>query len=649
MGLDPEALKLPARAVVVKDRDERDDFERAWTAWCEATKATPAEAPEARIERPVVAERRQGAPRAAPVVERRRRSRGWRVGLAIGLVLTMVAVWWATRSRVQPPPPEPVPIETVEPRVTVEPIAPAAVTVTVWVPELGPVRTTPRVRLDALTVGILALLGGLSGLAVWFRRERPEPPPPPPEDRGRPVPEVGADETGAPLLLAVAEQERMVWGATRRVTVETTARLDGTETALATSEAAGIPQLRFEVQREEVPLQLWVDRTADEPLLYRLADELQAVLEGAGLQLERADFVGWPAELHTAEEVTSPFRATFAQRRAPALVLTDGRVWVHEHEGDVGRHLAPLHQELAAWEAVLVIEVGDGSLKEILGPLGIRVVAPEEVATALGGTEAAAVPAPSDLRLWAAACALHPAPLTEEVALRLRRDLALEVGVWWLGTLISDGTLDASPRARAGALGWLERALGTTHAPQWPPRIPSELDDVLKWWDERHAETERVQSTHAEWQGSRAQAEFEVQRSLMQLWRAPETSLAALVRHHQRTGMTELVEDGVGHLMGADDDSPQPTAIRLPWRLVDLAARDAEWLVKLREIGFGRRIGLEFAGLVRPPGRRALGLGVLAAVAVLAFAVAALDRPALSEPIPEVDEVPSDRGGVGGV
>jgi hypothetical protein len=159
-------------------------------------------------------------------------------------------------------------------------------------------------------------------------------------------------------LLDARQQEALVWGIGRFIADEPTRRLDMAATVKATAAGGGIPALRFERAVYQREVWLWVDETADDPALARLADEVETALMAHGLPVERAAFRGIPDRLVTAAGAVFAPRE-IDERRDVALVavLTDGRVLCRQYEaGDRRVRIDALLRNLSHWPRLAFVD-----------------------------------------------------------------------------------------------------------------------------------------------------------------------------------------------------------------------------------------------------------------------------------------------------
>jgi len=271
-------------------------------------------------------------------------------------------------------------------------------------------------------------------------------------------------------LLLPREEEALVWGIGHFVAEEPTRRLDLPATVRATARAAGFPQPRFHLARHPREVWLWIDETADDPAIPRLADEVAAALAAYGLPVERALFRGIPDWLVNLEgQSFAPNEVDERRDAALVAILTDGRILARHWAADDRRvGLDALLRSLSFWPRLAFVDFSSepGPLGAILGPHFIARIAPQDLATFLGAGETLrqrALMTVDDVAVWAAACALAPSPVSEEQAFELRRRLGLTDSPWAIRALRAEapgpaGRLQWPTPIRARRLNWLRAA-----------------------------------------------------------------------------------------------------------------------------------------------------------------------------------------------
>jgi hypothetical protein len=492
--------------------------------------------------------------------------------------------------------------------------------------------------------GLAAAAAGGVWLTLGRRRWLPEPAPAPTRKGPPRVFLPPANLAGAQLLDA-RQQEALVWGIGRFIADEPTRRLDMAATVKATAASGGIPALRFERAVYQREVWLWVDETADDPALARLADEVETALMAHGLPVERAAFRGIPDRLVTAAGAVFAPRE-IDERRDVALVavLTDGRVLCRQYEaGDRRLRIDALLRNLSHWPHLAFVDfsVAASELATILAPHDIERIAPGQLAAFLGGgtIRATAAGQRADVALWAAACALAPAPVAEATALALRRALRLSVAPWALRQLRAEaagppGRLQWPPSRRAQRLNWLRQAEGDLADGILPGSL---LDRVLSFWEHAYDRELAERAAHddaALWQGTPAHQHLLMERHCLRLWRPAQAgeAITRLYELHQGALRT-AVREQLAQLAPQPKDDPGAAVdggkVQLPWSWED--RHDTEKAM-LQEMGFG---GDQPTERLRPPGRLWLGLGACLGLAAGALAAALLspDRAPGGPPI----------------
>ncbi len=491
---------------------------------------------------------------------------------------------------------------------------------------------------------LAALLALTLWSALWLRYRNRSWLPPPAPVANRPGPLrvlLRPPESRAPQLLLPAEEEALVWGIERFVTEKPGERLDVGASVAATARHAGRPVLEFERARHHREVWLWCDASAGDPSLARLAGEMAASLEAAGLVVERADFWGVPYRLVAAGGAEmAPNELDERRDAAIVAVLTDGRLLALELESaERRRRCEALLRELSLWPRLAAVDFGDGRAAALVAPRRIEAIRPSEAFAFLGGVrrpDRRQVPAAGDLLAWAAACALPDQPVSETAAHRLRHELGLEVSPWGLRSLLGrDGRvedrLSFAPEERARLLKWLL----FSEAPA-PGGIAegSLFDRALELWDREYAAEESARRADDEvvpWIGTPAEQRLRLDRALLGLWRQPEAAAEELYALF-KAGHREAVRRALRDLAPADRvPTGQETAVHLPWPVGVLPARVQ---VMLHEMGLGERWRLELPRRLHRPGRLWLALALcagLAAGAVLAAFGLAYRKPTVTE------------------
>ncbi len=463
--------------------------------------------------------------------------------------------------------------------------------------------------------GALLVLTGFAFAGWLWRQGGPVPLPSPEGPPARPGPpriRLRARQRLGRQLVGEAEEDVLVWGVGRFVTEQLTNRLSVDATVLQTAAAAGRPVLRYQQQRQQRAVWLWLDESTDSSAQRRLADELTATLEQAGLPVERARFWGVPDRLTLASgEIVAPAEMDERRHTAAVALLTDGRLLTRrldqEHER---QRVRALLRTLSNWPHLAFVDFGAGAhnLAGHLDVFQIPVVAPPDLAGFLGGGRVRADPAYAGAeRAWAAALALPGEAVDAPTAYALRDALGLPASPWALDDL-------PGPSMRLELLRWLATAETT-------PGPGGLLRQALDFWDATYAACDahaRANEPAEPWLDTPAERRLRADRALLALWTDPDTATPLL--YALRDGAVgDHIEARCAALTAVDH--PAEGAVPLPWSLADRPDDVAAMLCGMR---FGEAAGLRFTGsLTRSPRGRfaaatAAGLALGALVVLLA-------------------------------
>jgi hypothetical protein len=295
-----------------------------------------------------------------------------------------------------------------------------------------------------LGLGISALLAATAlWLALKRRRWLPEPEPLPTR-KGAPRILLQGEPVG-PVLLNPEQQEALVWGIGHFEAEALTRKLDIPATVRATARAAGITTMEFHSARYQREVWLWLDKAAADANLARLAEEIERLLSVHGLAVERATFWGVPSSLSTAYgQVFAPKEIEERREVALVTVLTDGRLLAHQYEADDHRvRIDALLRGLSYWPHLWFVWT-----RPLVLP-GLRrfwramrwCVSTRKLAARISGA-ATVRPLqalqPGDEHVWTAACALVPAPVDDNTALRYH--LKLRSSPWALRGMLAQSS-----------------------------------------------------------------------------------------------------------------------------------------------------------------------------------------------------------------
>jgi hypothetical protein len=626
-GSTSPRLRAVLRAVLVKSVEDRDLFERIFDAWL-----ARADQELSRLDAP----RDEVETREAPPVARRPRRLLWRALAPAALVLVSLALG----GHFVVPPQEPIRPTPPKKRPTVSTIATPAASpaeirkrnFTALVPFLTVAVEPVWQGWPPLALGVLALLtaGGL-WLALRRRRWFPEPAPEPVK-KGPPRVFLTPPQLAGPQLLALREQEALVWGIGQFIAEEPTRRLDLAATVRATAQAGGIPHLRFHLARYPREVWLWIDEAAEDPAIQRLAGEIEAALLASGLPVERALFRGIPDWLvDAAGRSFAPNEVDERRDAALVAILTDGRLLARQHAADDLRvGLDALLRSLSHWPRLAFVDFarGPGEIAGILARHSIERIVPAELAAFLGSDESAqrraALPAVTGDAAWAAACALAPASVDEARAFELRRRLGLGVSPWALRALRTEapgppGRLQWRPPDRARRVNWLREAEAQ---PAGAIADDSLLGAALIYWEEAY--DQELETLDPE---TPAHQHLTMERALLGLWRDAPDAVRALHPLYRGT-LHDAVERHLGALAPLDWGGPE--LLHLPWQWSERSGTEQAMLQEMHLGG-----GMPVATLERP-GRLWLALGICLGLAAGAFAMAALSWARLPEGPPVV-------------
>jgi hypothetical protein len=176
-----------------------------------------------------------------------------------------------------------------------------------------------------------------------------------------------------------------------------------------------------------------------------LAEEIEGLLSAHGLAVERATFWGVPWFLSTAHgQVFAPKEVEERCEVAVVAVLTDGRLLARQYEADDRRvRIDALLRGLSHWPHLWFVDAtaGAAGLEAILARHALVCIHPNELAARISGA-ATVRPLqalqPGDEHVWTAACALAPAPVDDNTALRYH--LKLRSSPWALRGMLAQSS-----------------------------------------------------------------------------------------------------------------------------------------------------------------------------------------------------------------
>lgn len=659
-SLDREGLCNVVRSIVVKSAEDREVFERVFDLWWREVEQTA----------DLLAEK---APRRAPLVEPAPLPsvapaawRRWALGgLAVAAAALLALFVWKKLHPGQqdtnpPPPTTAVPTASLSAQAGAPEApspSPSAPTVKDDTPKLPPrpthfVTQVPHItitsnRLPAalgMWFGIAAL--GM-GLLVWILagKKRMLPEAKPRAIKTGPLSLSSSVGEAAPELLSHAERDRVVYGIGRYVSDEQTRVLDVERSVLATSQAAGVPELRYCAARYPREVWLWVDESADNPLMDRLADDISSALGSGGLPVERATFWGFPDRLRRDRgEEFAPIEVDERRDAAIVVVLTDGRLLDKLASSSAGkRDVDRALRALTAWPRLAFVDFGAENVGIHVNRHGIKLLTPDKIVLFLADeTEPVGIvrdKAPREARLWAAACAMSPEPVRQETALALRRALHLSVSpmelmALYAGPLGAGRGLQWSKEERADLLRWL-LALGDS--------AEALLGRAAAFWQGYYERAIREASGYADTLGEKR---LWMGKALVELWLDPAAAAGVLYKELYAGELRAIIH---GHLGDMREKGAAGGGIMMPWKLADLPLEAQGMLL---EMGFGKGAGvvLTSAEVLRRPGRVGLSMGMCFGLGacVLGWWAMQLREPQVDKPPPTPDGgwVSLVRGGV---
>ena len=437
------------------------------------------------------------------------------------------------------------------------------------------------------------------------------------------------------FLLSRRDEETAVWGIGQFVSVEPTRRLDIVRTVLATAEAAGRPNLRFQLARHAREVWLWLDESLGHSggglgeEARRFADELSSALGKAGLPVERARFWGLPEQLSSDNGLFQPSEVDERRDAAIVLIFTDCSLLRQTLNSASDRpRAASLLRQLAHWPRLAFVDAIGGSacLDALLKPFDLLALLPEQVPAFLAGAStnavsvlrASEVPLISDELAWAAALALSSVPVDDVTAHLLREHLGLTGSPWMLGELRQRAQLQAGgllfgPMERAHLLSWLVAAsAGSAASNTKLGQALAFYRDLLDAEDRRR----RLREPGEPWLDTPAEHHLRMQRGLLRLWDQPELAAQSLYCLY-RDALAPEIRQHLARLGPGECAAEVERGMTvLPWAIKDLSPRAR---VLLRELGLGSTslIWKPSAQSLRPPGRLPLAIGLCGGLSVV--------------------------------
>ena len=384
-------------------------------------------------------------------------------------------------------------------------------------------------------------------------------------------------------LLKPEEREAIVWSLGRFVSEEKTLRIDLRSTVKATAKAAGQIELRYVPRSWHREVWLWLDESANDPQLRRVADEVEEVLRPYGLPVERAYFRGVPDNLWSADG--KRFRPREIEERrgeTQVAVLTDGRLLGRCLDGHEGQRIAAIFRELGGWPrlALFMPKAASKKVWDLALQHQLEVRQPPALASFLSASRRQSGDLDRDVAVWAAACALSPAPIDPATAEALRQRLEIETHPWQLAELRKEsneaagGRLEWPENLRRDRVEWLREAeLGGGH-----------FKVALSFWLELYR-TELNRLRHEPmFAGTLAEAQLEAERAmLLLLERRKESHAEAIERlfewHQSEPALRANLESRLAALDTADGS---PDFLRLDFGWKELSAVQQQQLTVMR-------------------------------------------------------------------
>ncbi len=614
-------LKTMLRAILVKDEPGQASFDRVFDAWFEQADAALVPIPQRRFE-------------TARSPQTDRRDMGWRALGAVILLILIVYGVFLLRSPMPKVAPIDLPVSEETGQLKIQSPKPEQS----WIENLRQRKVKVRVPRIEHTPAILLWTGwfklGLAffsllfaGALAWHlqrRRYLPEPEPPP-QFKGAPRAFLQSLPQKNLVLLDRAQQDSLVWGIERYIAETPTRRLDVAQTVDRTARAGGLPELCFEYARFHRELWLWLDESASDTGLARLANEIEMTLSAYGLQVERAGFRGIPLQLmHADGELFAPREVDERRDFALVVILTDGRQLLRQHDADDRRmRIQALLRNLSYWPRLWFVDpaAGNSGLAALLAPHNIAHIGPRELVARLVGSAPGPQPErPDAAQTWTAACALAPSPVNEISAFRLRDALGLEVSPWRLRQASENAR--ATPQRlqwtgpeRAALLNWLTDSECVDKTGSSATTLFRALDF---WENEYRAEMRRREQDQdrTPWRDTPAYQHRQMELALLQIWREPSAAITQLYKLFAGT-LRETIRNQLAELAPKTFQSDQK--IRLPWAWDQPSDLEKTMLL---EMGFAG--GALPAVNLRRPGRLWMGLGLCLGFAAGALAAAFL-------------------------
>jgi formylglycine-generating enzyme required for sulfatase activity len=481
----------------------------------------------------------------------------------------------------------------------------------------------------------LAALSGLVGLRLALRRRKAFP-------KAEPLPSLAGPPRlwlkhapAGPVLLNQEEQLGLVWGVDRYVAETPTRQLDIPATVRATAKTGGLPVPVFQRARHARSLWLWLDESAEDARLRRLAEELSALLSAHGLPLETATFWGAPHSLRGGQgERFAPREIEERRDTAWVAILTDGQeIARQDRQDDQRAKLDSLLRGLSHWPSLWFVDASAGAtgLPALLKRHGLECLPAGQLARRMASGKNRRPPGHDpDGWAWEAACALAPAPVDNSLAWRLRSQLKLRTSPWatqqWQARAAGPGGRWLWPAPlRARLVNGLWAAERQTVGPPAPRSLFAQaLDFWLAVYEEEGRRCQREDP--AAWAGGPARQHWRMERALLNLWRQPSAAITELYRLFQGP-LKPAIREQLAHYAPHDPAGAEQARIRLPWAWAERSGREQKML---HAMGFGGAVSL------RPAARQWLGLALVLGLGLGAGWAAWRKPPAAPTGPPEI-------------
>lgn len=635
--LDPRQLRWIVAAVIVKSRADQDVFDRHFDRWWTRSQA--------RLDEVIGTHGQAGGPasdtspkfqsdltvgalagKTSTFDKNERRLRNVLLMVVVLLVLLAGGITWMLRPQISSSevkntphhtvtPTDQAPGNQLDPTTSVEPTDPPG-DIGELSEESGdpPLEHLPESRESSEEVSLswesfqqtvfLLMLGcGLWWLRIrkwrmWVRPPSTERLPlecPGPQQMRLHVPDQGTS------LLDLDQEDDIVWSFGRRYVSDTkSGQLDLDATVRATAAANGLTQLHFTFLEQQQRIWLWVDRSARNPLVRQLAEEVSRALSRAGLQAEMAFYMsGLPWTLTSlTNRRFSPTEIDARRGQNLVLILTDGQLLNRlYYQGGQRSRIENLLRSLSHWPRLAFVDFsGEQYLRDVVEGHQIPCFEAHQVAALLSegaqpdpdqeGRSGWALPVPT--KTWAAVCALAPDPVDTRAALAIRSRLNLEAPVWDLHVLnrlaagSSRGPMIWPVGTRANLLHWLCGLDEVWREGKVNPN--SLLSRAIREWEQLYKESgEQAAAQQPDWEDTLAGRRCRLARALLRLWIDPDFAVVDIYLLHQN-GLKEVVESELRLLRPAESEGSLD-AVVLPWRF-----SERKWSVQ------AKLMAMRFAG-----------------------------------------------------